>query len=111
MAAPKQRADIAQLDARTMEHFRLPEGQLMKSTQISDFDTETKKKRKRRHPEELGDQDPHDDPDAPTIDKGGPPLDLHRPSGIQQLVRKDEGRSPHTSTQSPLPKRRKLGDH
>lgn len=48
MVAPKQRADIVQLDPRTMEHFRLPEGQLLKSTQIADFDAEAKKKRKVR---------------------------------------------------------------
>ncbi|KAF9516955.1 hypothetical protein BS47DRAFT_1340263, partial [Hydnum rufescens UP504] len=52
MVPPKQRADIASFDARTLEHFRLPEGQLLyRNPSALDPDHEVKKKRKKKRPE------------------------------------------------------------
>lgn len=46
-AAPKQRMDIVQFDMRTLEHFRLPEGQIVyKNPSALDPESEAKKKRK-----------------------------------------------------------------
>jgi len=49
MAPPKQPAAIALFDARTLEHFRLPEGQILyRNPSALDPDHEVKKKRKKR---------------------------------------------------------------
>lgn len=49
LAPPKQRVEIAQFDTRTLENFRLPEGQIFhRSNQYPQGSDELRKKRKVR---------------------------------------------------------------
>ncbi|KAF8329084.1 uncharacterized protein EI90DRAFT_3290260 [Cantharellus anzutake] len=107
MIGPRQHTDIMQLDARTIEHFKLPEGLLFRTSQSSDFEAGGRRRKHKRHPDELENRGHHDAPDMPSNEERGPSQET--PSLFSQpLMRKQREDDPHNFAPSPMSKRRKL---